>query len=448
MTSVARIGPSIRSSTRIPDAAGNRLRLHVDSNQPTRKRRFEMTTFQQLKNLCISEDWEEIEFARDVAGAHVSALIDLYGDLESWPQKIAVIQLIQDQSGAKNIKSVMLDVLRAPDVDDWFQDTVELSKAVALGFIDEKFDTFMAFYNDRALLRDAVQQVLTVNGLTQEAAVSGELKKPSGSKATSLLGAIIKNDLAAIREFLKAGVDPNQYVVEGNTKGCTFLMIAIIQEHYDAAWLLLGGGASPTACRLESHQNALDFAAALGHRKLCQYLMDHGATMDCLDNWGGSIVSIAARSGNMEILEDAIQRGAGVDVPYHDGRTAIWFAAEAGKTEAVLRLLDAGVPLNIHVSGSTPLHLACKNNHARMVSALIKRGADVNLVSTCDRRQTPLMMAAEGGYVSIVGHLLKAGADPSLPDKFGRPAVELANGKRADEIRAAFAEFHQNRGKD
>ncbi len=94
--------------------------------------------------------------------------------------------------------------------------------------------------------------------------------------------------------------------------------------------------------------------------------------------------------------------------------SAIYYAAEHGRTEIVKSLLRAGVYVNgTGPNGSrTALHVAASNGHLRTVKVLIKAGANVD--ATSPRRLfsgTPLHEAALRGHPGIVKILIEAGSE-------------------------------------
>lgn len=248
-----------------------------------------------LKNLCLAEDWDGIEGGRDyVVSGHLPELIDFYWELKTWPAELGVVQLIQDQI-SDGLRPVMLDVLRAPDVDTWFQDLVELSKAVALGFVDERYDTFMEFYNNRGHLRSTVLQVLAENKMVQEVVQSNPVDVSAKTKAlvaTGLLAAVRQGDLEEIRRCLSAGESPNQYVDDEMTKGCTYLMEAIASDQFDAAWLLLEFGADLNI-RTHAGVTPLMLAAGKGNSSVIKHLLQAGADPTLVDRSGALAVDLA-----------------------------------------------------------------------------------------------------------------------------------------------------------
>jgi ankyrin repeat protein len=88
-------------------------------------------------------------------------------------------------------------------------------------------------------------------------------------------------------------------------------------------------------------------------------------------------------------------------------------AAKAGQLDLVNKLLSKKADVN-HAeagSGATALHLAAMEQHASVVSALLKHGADVNLKTLSGR--TPLLLAIAGGdkALATVDCLLNGGAE-------------------------------------
>ena len=72
-----------------------------------------------------------------------------------------------------------------------------------------------------------------------------------------------------------------------------------------------------------------------------------------------------------------ISTGGDVNEADEDGMTALHVAAEAGKHEVVLLLLEAKAdPTAEDADGAQPLILACQGGHGLCVHALLEAGAD------------------------------------------------------------------------
>jgi uncharacterized protein len=90
--------------------------------------------------------------------------------------------------------------------------------------------------------------------------------------------------------------------------------------------------------------------------------------------------------------------------------------ARNGDLDALVQMVDAGVPVNLtNSAGDTLLILAAYHLHADLVRALLERGADHSRVN--DKGQTALAAAVFRQHRGIVTELLQAGADPDLGPK-------------------------------
>jgi len=97
--------------------------------------------------------------------------------------------------------------------------------------------------------------------------------------------------------------------------------------------------------------------------------------------------------------------------------------ARRGETAALMEFLDHGLPVDApDGDGNTALMLASYHGQADTVTALIARGADVDLRN--DRDQSPLAGAVFKGNDEVVGILLAAGANPDA----GTPTARAAAG--------------------
>ncbi|XP_015332578.2 ankyrin-1-like, partial [Marmota marmota marmota] len=63
-------------------------------------------------------------------------------------------------------------------------------------------------------------------------------------------------------------------------------------------------------------------------------------------------------------------------------------------------------------NGFTPLHIACKKNHIRVMELLLKTGASIDAVT--ESGLTPLHVASFMGHLPIVKNLLQRGASPNV----------------------------------
>jgi hypothetical protein len=113
----------------------------------------------------------------------------------------------------------------------------------------------------------------------------------------------------------------------------------------------------------------------------------------------------AGKRGNVSQLKDLLGRGAAL-LANDDGNTALFYAAQHGRKDAVDFLLDAGIPVNVkNRIGSTPLTGAAGSGHKEVAWELYMRGGDPkekNLAGT-----SALDYARNGGYVDVIETLLR-----------------------------------------
>lgn len=214
---------------------------------------------------------------------------------------------------------------------------------------------------------------------------------------SALIGAARESNLAGIALALERGVEVNAK----DTFGDTALMEAVSMHQVNAVHHLLKAGADP------------NLAGAAGVTPLMR----------------------AARNGSLELLEVLLKAGANIEAQQQwegkeDG-TALLFAVEGDRSEAVRFLLKAGASVNAPFSGifcGTILGAAVRRGDAEIVRLLIDAGADVNARRMIDGslEDPPLTAAAEAGDTELVQLLLDRGAQIDARDASGQTALERA----------------------
>ena len=111
-------------------------------------------------------DFEEIESAREtIKPDDIAPLVAEYWARTDWHKKRTIVILMMDQQ-SEMLTPMMLDFLRAPE--DIAGDENELAKAVAIGFVDDKYRNFTTYWNDRDHLKRDIDAVLKANGLEMD----------------------------------------------------------------------------------------------------------------------------------------------------------------------------------------------------------------------------------------------------------------------------------------
>ena len=349
---------------------------------------------EDLHTMVLARDFEAIEGARStLRDQDVLDLVALYPTLQTWSQRLGLVDLLQDQ-WVPSMQPILLDVLRAPGEGD----PVDLTKAAALGLLDEDYDTFMRFYNDRAALKQVVDRVLADHGLEIDGAPDDAPEEAwprlGGDDEEPLMSAVMNSEIEAALVRIEAGDDVNQR-------------------------------------RKVGAQSVLGWAAFNGLTEVVRALLARGAEVDIEDEGGGTPLQKATANGHFESAQALLQAGADPHRPHRGSRNLLMGAIRGGNVDVVELLLNHGADPHQPQPNYTPLAYAIYEGTPATVELLLARGADPNRPGT----HLPLVLAARAGRPRQVQRLLDAGADPRLTDAQGRTAHEVARGRRAKDVR-------------
>jgi len=152
----------------------------------------------------------------------------------------------------------------------------------------------------------------------------------------------------------------------------------------------------------------------------------------------------AARSGDTDRLQAALDAGLGVDTCNENGDTLLMLAAYHCRAPAVELLIERGADADrANAKGQRPLAGVCWKGAVDVARALLDHGADVDAGGG---GMTPLMLAASDGSLEIVDALLAAGADPAATLRNGGSALKLAQESGHADVAARLEEAGRNRG--
>ena len=119
----------------------------------------------------------------------------------------------------------------------------------------------------------------------------------------------------------------------------------------------------------------------------------------------------AFQNGRLIVVKILLQNGANLFATSYCGNTVLYFAVQSGKVELVEMLvkkeLDAKnrVNPNIFVEGTlSPLNTAIFEDKMEILTLLIEKGADVNMVDGLN--WTPINYAIFNGKKEIISKLL------------------------------------------
>jgi ankyrin repeat protein len=230
---------------------------------------------------------------------------------------------------------------------------------------------------DRARLRALLQQRADVNA-------------PQIDGMTALHWATYQDDVETAELLVRAGAN----VKAANRYGVTPLSLACTNGNDTAVELLLKAGADPNAA-LPGGETPLMTAARVGALGSVKALLARGADVHATDDRRGQDALMwAAAEGHAKVVDMLVEVGADVRARLASGFTPLLFAVREGRTDVVRVLLKAGADVNetvpvdgarrrgyggrVPAAGATPLLLAVANAHFELAAYLLDAGADPN----------------------------------------------------------------------
>lgn len=236
-------------------------------------------------------------------------------------------------------------------------------------------------------------------------------KKELDVKQLELLVAIKNNDIIAVNNLLKEGVNPN------------------FQDD---------DGFSPLHRAIEN--NNLDLVKALLSYRNIDKEIKLPRDTTASNGWylgGDTPLLYASYIGNPQVVSALLDANCNIrardDI---DGAMAIHIAAANGNNEVINLLLNKDKNLINAVDNNgedTPLHWAIMKNLDSTAELLLSQGANPNQKNSS--AQTPLHYAAMYGNANAVNMLVeKYNVDKNLKDKDGKTASDLAKENNFDKI--------------
>jgi len=156
------------------------------------------------------------------------------------------------------------------------------------------------------------------SNITEQTAGGQKMASPSGEGLGSLLQAIWKGDILAVKEMVDKGIDPN-----AQTKlGISPLHMAAKKQETEITSLLIAKGADVNAGD-QNGKTPLMEAASGGRAANAEVLLSAGAKVNAIDENGFTALMWATMLGFPEFVEILLGSGAEVNARSKDGRTAM-----------------------------------------------------------------------------------------------------------------------------
>ncbi|CAF98029.1 unnamed protein product, partial [Tetraodon nigroviridis] len=243
-------------------------------------------------------------------------------------------------------------------------------------------------------------------------------------------GATIFDHTELAEYLISLGADINCVDYKGNSP----LLLATSCGAWKTVSLLLSKGASVDV-RDACGCNFLHLAILQpkGLKNIPEEVLQHNsvkALLSCEDNEGCTPLHYACRLGVHDSVKNMLGLSGKDGLAYKskDKKSALHFAAQYGRINTCHRLLETVTDSRLLNEGDerglTPLHLASKEGHTKVVELLLRRGA---LFHSDYKGWTCLHHAANAGFTQTMDILLST--NPKLLDKSdedGNTALHLA----------------------
>ena len=125
---------------------------------------------------------------------------------------------------------------------------------------------------------------------------------------------------------------------------------------------------------------------------LCIELINRGVDLNVKNRHGYSPLHVFAQHGHEELITLALDAAAFVHRKDAQGRSALYFAAQADKLEACKLLMSHNAdPNSITVDCDSPMHCASRNGNTALAKLLIEAGGYAHCEN--DLGETPITLA-------------------------------------------------------
>jgi hypothetical protein len=184
-------------------------------------------------------------------------------------------------------------------------------------------------------------------------------------KLVGMLILAVSTKTYAFDASLKAlGLDSDQYLMQmfaPQTVDSIFFHAAVQENDIATVRTLLGNGLDPNTLS-RSSTTALYEAISFGHEDMVTLLLEFRASVEAKNgSHQTSALHMAARRGNISILQILLGNGANIMATDAQGNTPMHDAAIGNAPTAIQELCKHGADINAkNIKGETPLHLLMK----------------------------------------------------------------------------------------
>ena len=233
----------------------------------------------------------------------------------------------------------------------------------------------------------------------------------------------IKNELfAAARkgDFTTAKYLLEKYPDMKNAKDTGgWTLLHVTYNSRELVEYLIENGADIKA-RSDGQWTPLHNQAYRGHLDSVELLLQHGADIEAKTSFGHTPLLSSIRWDRVEVTELLLKKRANVNPTTELGRTPLIISAIEGNSELAMLFLDNDADISIKDNNykMTALHFAALYGQLDIVTALVKKGANINEMDAAGK--TALDYANQYGHEKVAKLMKSSGAEGDIdPKHFG-----------------------------
>lgn len=243
----------------------------------------------------------------------------------------------------------------------------------------------------------------------------------------SIAEAILHDNRERAMKLIQNGNSPDECSSDPSDPRSS-LQLAAMDGDVEIVQMLLKAGSKVDFCPGKDRESPLYIASFLGHPKVVEILLTHGANPNLANVDGETPLHAAAFQGNPEIIRMLIVAGAKVN-PFGASESPLHSVISHNSGDhaytAAVALLDAGADINaVDTLGRSVLYVSIWENESKVASVLLEKGAKVN--QPAPNFDSEITCAALNDEWDVVELLVKHGADINAADRTGKTALHYA----------------------
>ncbi len=282
------------------------------------------------------------------------------------------------------------------------------------------FDALVYAIRENAPL-ETIKYLLTLEG--------NEVTKSTHDGRNYLLWAANRGNLPLVKHLVELGSDTKLVESHGNNQ-LTFAVAGGNASPELIDYLLANG----STIHDTNHDGAnILLIASTGIKDVSEldFYIKKGISLNSTDKKGNNVFTYVARSGNIKVMKQLIEKGVEYKKPNLENETAVSYAAMGSRRNsnslATFQFLDSlAIPFNlVSKEGNTAFHnIAARHKDPEVVQYFIDKGALVNQVN--NEGFTPFLLAARFNNINNMKFLAPLSGNINQANRDGETAVHFA----------------------